>query len=514
MPGTLPAGGLGRRLARNALHAASGRVVALLVWLAITPAMLRALAADGYGLWGLFFALTGWLGSMDLGFSQAALRFVAAARTRADHEEAGEYATLAMLGYVALGLLWLALVPVARDPLIAFLRVPEAIRGSAAFAFTAGAVVFTLSGLATTAASTLQGCGRFDLANLVTLTVSLAQAGGILVAIQRGAGIEGMVIASGAGWLLAWLLGLALLRRGAEGFRWAPPNRALRRLRGTLRFGAPLQVANGFAVLHQHVVDKALLSRFVALAAVAPYELALRVAGAAMTFISLVLLAMIPAAASLHAGEDGHGVRELHRRSNAYVLSLAAAITAALVAAAPAFFAAWLGRPAPDAALALQGLAIAGYWAAASGVAGAMARGVGRTELELEWSGIALLVHLALGLALVPRWQLAGALVALIAGNAVSAAWFLARLARTLRWPVAPVLGEPFGRPLFAAAAGAAAGLALAATLPPVHGGGAWLAAVGVGAGAALVSLALAVATRLLPWREALRLVTPARRQG
>jgi O-antigen/teichoic acid export membrane protein len=506
---SLPASGLGRRLARNTLHAASGRVVALLVWLAITPSMLRALDADGYGLWGLFIALTGWLTSMDLGFSQTALRFVAAARTRDDHGEAGEYATLAMIGYGALGLVWLALVPFVREPLLDFLHLPAAVRGGASFAFTAGAVVFTLSGLATTASSTLQGCGRFDLANFVTLGVSLSQAGGILYAVSRHAGLEGMVIASGAGWLFGWLVGLALLAGGVPDFCWASPGRALGRLRGAVRFGGPMQVANGFAVVHQQVVDKALLARMVALAAVAPYELGLRVASAAATFPMLLLLAMIPAAASLHANDDHAGLRELHRRSNAYVLALAAVITAGLVAGAPTFFAAWLGRPSPQAALALRGLALAGYGAAASGVAGAMARGVGRTELELEWSGIALVVHLGLALALMPAYGLLGALIAYVAGNTVSAAWFLVRLARALGWPAAPIVAEAFGRPLLATAAGVAAGLALARVLPPLAGAAAWPLVVVVGATSSLVTLGVTAATGLLPWREALKLLRP-----
>ena len=66
--------GLGARLARNSLHSASGRVVALFAWLALTPALVRGLGPEGFGVWSLFFALTGWMGALDLGFSQVALR--------------------------------------------------------------------------------------------------------------------------------------------------------------------------------------------------------------------------------------------------------------------------------------------------------------------------------------------------------------------------------------------------------------------------------------------------------
>ena len=40
------------------------------------------LGADGFGIWSLFFALTGYLGALDLGFAQATLRYVSAVRSR------------------------------------------------------------------------------------------------------------------------------------------------------------------------------------------------------------------------------------------------------------------------------------------------------------------------------------------------------------------------------------------------------------------------------------------------
>jgi len=40
--------GLGARLARNSFHSASGRVVAILAWLALTPSLVRALGPEGF----------------------------------------------------------------------------------------------------------------------------------------------------------------------------------------------------------------------------------------------------------------------------------------------------------------------------------------------------------------------------------------------------------------------------------------------------------------------------------
>ncbi|MFN8587562.1 MAG: oligosaccharide flippase family protein [Candidatus Eisenbacteria bacterium] len=506
---TAPGGGLARRLASNTLHAASGRVAGLLLWLLLTPPLYHALGPEGFGVWSLFYALTGWLTALDFGLSGATLRHVAAARARGDAGSAGAFASVSMIGYAALGLVWLALVPVLRGPALDFLRVAGDVRPAADFAFVMGALVFALTGFGTTTAATLQAYERFDLANAVTLTATLTQAAGLGACLAFGWGLPGVVTAAAAGWVVAAFVGLLLLRRGAPGFAWGTPAAAAGKLRESLAFGAPLQLANMLAVAHQQL-DKVLLARFVALGAVAPYELGLRMATSAATFPQLLMMALVPAAAAFHAGGERARLAELHSRSNRWVLFATVTVTAGVVAGAPRLLGAWLGHDDAPAALALRGLMLAACAGLAAGMASVTARGVGRTDLEAEFSAVAFTVHLALGLWLVPARGLEGALIAVIAGNALGAAWFLARLARTLGWPFAATVLVPLALPLLALAAGAALGVALDRLLPAVTGAAAWGATLVVGGGAALACAALALALRYVRWSE-LRRLTGAR---
>ena len=258
----------------------------------------------------------------------------------------------------------------------------------------------------------------------------------------------------------------------------------------------PLQAANAIAVLHQQL-GKLLMVRMVSLASVVPYELGLRVSTACSTFAQLVVVAMIPEASVLHAQAASERLHQLYRRAGRFVTGAAAVATAGLVAAAQPLFSAWLGHPDPAAALALRGLAIAAYAAVAGGVSGAIARGVGRTPIEFEWSSVALVLHGALGLALVPRFGLLGALLAIGCANVVSALWFALRLCRTQGWPAGRALWEPFVLPALAVAAGVAAGspLAHAIHMP-------WLALGVSGAVSALGCFAVLLVTRHLSWGE------------
>jgi O-antigen/teichoic acid export membrane protein len=493
--------GLGRRLVANTMHAATGRVAAIVVWLVLTPPILGALGPDGFAVWSLFFALTGYFGALDFGLAQGTLQRVAAARERGDLTSGGAFATLAALGYVVLGLVWLTVTLAFRGPIMDWLRVPDEVRGAAGFAIVAGAGVFTLSGLANITMAINQACGRFDLANRVLLTLTAQQAIGIPIVLAMHWGLAGLVVNVGLGWTLGLALGLMLLRRAEPEFHWGSASEALRHTRAVIRFGGPMQIGNALSVIHSHL-DKFLLARFVALAAVTPYELGFRVATAANGVPQLLLLAVLPAAAAIHAGETPERLRELYRRANRYVLAAGAITLAVLLGSADRLYLTWLGPGHAGAALALRGIAIAGSIAIATGMGTTVARGIARTDLEAWFAAVALVTHLALSLWLMPKLGIAGALIAIIAANFIGATLFITLLARTLSWPAMHLLLEPCGVPVVAVAVGAVASFALDRALPAARGPLAWAILALVAAVAGGLALAVTLVTRFVRIRE------------
>ena len=287
--------GLARDLAVNTLHAASGRVAAVLVWLFFTPMILRGLGKDGFGVWALFFTLTGQLAALDFGLVQATLRHVAAARERGDHAEAGAFATLGLAGYVLLGVLCAVGLVALSDPILAWLHIPPGQIEVARFALRLGAPVFVLAGFANVVMAVAQGYGRFDVANGIVLTLTAQHAIGIPIVMHNGWGLRGLIANVAIGWALGLVLGLALLPRAARGFRWTWPERASRLVREMARFGGPMQMTSLLWTINLSA-DKLLLSRYVALAAVTTYELGARVANSAFTFPQLMLAAVLPTA--------------------------------------------------------------------------------------------------------------------------------------------------------------------------------------------------------------------------
>ena len=505
-------GGLGQRLARNTLHAATGRLAAVLVWVLFTPPILRALGAEGFAVWALFFALTGYFAALDFGFVQGTLRHVAAARERGAHDEAGAFVTLGMLGFLSLGIVWMALAVLLRASLLAWLHIPASQSAAAGFAILAGALVFTFAGCANVVLATFQGYDRFGLANLVSLLVTLQQAVGILVVLRRGWGLWGLVANVGVGWVFGFLLALVMLARMVPEFRWRGARSSLVHAREALAFGGPMQLASLMAVVHAQA-DKFLLPVFVTLAAVTPYELGSRVLGSVMTFPQLLLLAMLPAAAALHAAGESGQLRKLYQRGDRYVLTVAAVALAVLIGSADRLCATWLGPGHADAALVLRGLSLAAGFVLATGMASVTARAVGRTDLEAWFGGISVVLHVVLSVLLLPRLGLRGTLVAVFVANLVGSSIFLLMVGRVLRWSAWDMLVRPHGVPLLATLAGVAVGVGLDRLLLAPGGFVAWMLLAVVAAAAGLVALGVAVATGYLRWREVRALLAPAPRR-
>jgi O-antigen/teichoic acid export membrane protein len=499
---------LGRRLVLYTLHTASGRVFGILVWMVITPAILGALGTVAFAVWSLFFAFTGYLSALDFGLVLGTVRHVAAARGRGEPEESGRYATLGVLGFLVLAVAWFALTLLLREHALGWLRVPPASADDARSAMLLAPLVFALAGCASVTSAVAQGCGRFDIANLVMVVASAEQLVGVFVVLRAGWGLQGLLLNVGVGWALSALAGVALLARAVPDFRWRSPRASLGRLREVFAFGGVVQITNLLSGIHQQL-DKFLLARFVALAATTTYELGARVALSASSVPGLLLVGVLPTAAHIHAAHDLDRLHRLYERANRYVLLAAAALLAASLGAADRLYLAWLGPGHEASAFTLQMLMIGIVASLSTGIGTSLTRGIGRPELEARFAAVVLTLHAALSLWLVPRIGYRGALVAWIASNVIGAISFLWSMARAMHWSVPGVLLRPHAVPALAAALASAAVWGMGRVLPGAGGALGWLIVVLLGGAAAAVVWFTALATRYVDWREARALLAP-----
>lgn len=493
--------GLGRSIVRNSLFAAAGRLVAIVAWLLLTPAILARLGQTGFAVWAIFFAFTGYFAALDFGLVQGVLRHVAAARVRNDHASAGGHASLGMLGFMVLGVLWCVLAFLFRAPVMGMLRMEEVGVPGAQAVLPLATVVFAAAGCANVGIVTLQACGRFDLANRASLVVTIVQSVGCLAVLHGQHGLVGLMLSVGVGWLGGVFASVMFLRAHVPDFRWGGTSAVRSCWRGALGFGVPLQWAGVCSSLHAQL-DKFMLPSMVGLGAVTSYELGARIPGALQTFPQMLLLALTPVAASLHASGDDAGLHALHARGQRYLLASIVVIAAALLGPAPRWIMAWVGPGQEDAVFVLRGLTVATAFWLASGAATVVVRSLGRTNVEAAYATLSLGLHLLLGIWWMPRYGLSGGVAATVCANAIALPFYLAWTARAAKWRFRDIALKPHVRPVIALATGTLVSEVLGHRLPLLSGFGGWGLLLAHGGLAVLVTTLMLIATRHLDWRE------------
>ncbi len=450
------AAALGRQVARNTLAGYLGRAVYVAGWMVLAPWMLQVLGPERFGLWSLVTVVSGLYLTFDFGLQSALIRYVAEFRAVNDSVRLRAVIGMAAALYAGLSAVWVLVLVLGREPLLGFFRVSAALHDEAAWALASAGVAYSAINLSMFVAALYSGIHRMDLWSLWSVLATLLQLAAVVAVLAVGGGVVGVVLANGAALLLSGIVGLVYLRRLAPDLRLSLPPWPAGLWGRLARYSLALQVINlGLLVLFQ--LEKLLYGRYLGLTEVGEWELAYRLAFGAWSLPALLLPPLLSAIAHLSAAGERERLRRLTERASRVLLVVAFPLAAGLVALAPAAIAAWLGEGHALAARATVALGLALGVNILTGVGATLMRGLDRAGLEAEYHLIGIVLHVGLGLWLVPRVGFDGGLIAVVASTVVSSLWFVFRYHRAIGEPVAPYLR---GIVLPLAAAAAAGGLA------------------------------------------------------
>ena len=496
---------LARAIGRNAGFTAIGRIVTLIVWIAMTPRILAALGPERFGLWSILLAVSGSLATIDLGLGVAVSRFAA---ELAGHRRLPEIRRLVGKAFaVQAGLTVLLVVPALamRDPILERFRVPTAWMDEARPAFLYAMLAFGVGMVANLLTGALQGVQRMELAAAISLPAAVALLAGILAATRAPEPLVALFLVQLAyNGLMVIGMALALLSvtRRAPGIlgavvQAAPVDLSLRRVLGLSSW---LQLTSLFA-LAQNNLDKFLLGALVSLARVGDYEIAWRASYFAYLLPIFFLSALLPAAAAREATHGLEARLALYRRALEPYLWCVLGLTGLLIALAPSLLEAWIGHAPPGAVFMLRCVAIAQAASLGTGIASTAARAGDRAGLESAYVGMAVLLHLGLSYAGWRAWGWPGIPIGFAAAAVLSAVWFVARVDR---WLGVVPLAESLRTALPAFGVSAVAGLAATAVAAAPFGvapGRAHGLIALIAAGGAYVLVGWIVVVTLFPWQ-------------
>jgi O-antigen/teichoic acid export membrane protein len=195
----------------------------------LTPFLLRRLGDAAYGIYVLSASLAAFFTVIDLGLETAVARYTAEYTAKDQGQSLARLAAAGFVAAIAAGLIGLAVCVGFAHYAVLRYGIPTDLQGAAQLLILLNGVAFLFSKPANLLASTLHGLKRFDVANAINVSWSLAHA--IIVTLAIGFLVQPTGEGASRG-LIA--LGVIAGAEGALGvlcYRWA-----LRKIAPQLRF--------------------------------------------------------------------------------------------------------------------------------------------------------------------------------------------------------------------------------------------------------------------------------------
>lgn len=383
-----------RKIARNTLTNTLAYAVAFAANLIILPFVVHTLGNEVYGgIWIVIGTLTASLGLLDLGTGTAFVKYIAEYTTRRDDRSLSELVNTGIVMYTAIGIAILAAAWAIGGPILSLLGVPTALLDDGVFVFRVSVAIFVLANVLSPVSMILTGIQRMDLNALIVMGGQLAGAGGTVFVLRSGWGVRGLIINNLAIVTVTAMVQCAVALHMVQGIRFARSYCRMTMAKRFLRFGMNLQVSKlAQVILFQ--TDRIVSLRMFGMVTATYYDVGARLSSAARSSAMLSISALIPAAAELHAQDDRARLLLLYKRGTKYTAIVATVTFGFITWFASDVMRAWMGTEY----LASVPIAIAlasGYFLNIStGVASALAAGMGRTDYERTYGLFTALVNL------------------------------------------------------------------------------------------------------------------------
>jgi O-antigen/teichoic acid export membrane protein len=503
-------------IAGNTVFNALGRLWEAAISLLLMIYIVNRLDFDGYGLWSLVAAFTGYAALLDFGVSSAFTKYIAEYAARDDRDSVSSVIGTGFFFYLILGLiLFMAGWPLIDGVMALFMKGMAFLHPQNAggvetgqaeelrFLFRGALVLFLATNCIAPFSALPSGLQRMGITNLLSFCASLVKTGAIVFFLENGFGVPGLLYANA---IVLFFFGTASVLIAFyiyPGLRPGPGHVTRPMFRILLDFGWKSQVAK-LSNLINFQTDRVIIGLiFADLTLVGLYRAGEDLATKFRQLPALVVSAMIPAVSDLDARQQHAQLNRLYLRSTKYIAVVTVPLMVyMLVMAEPLMHILFSGRDGLDTAAWVMRIIVLGYAAnLLPGPGVSIALGRGDAGMPMKAGILAMAGNLVLTIVLVMVFGFYGVPAATAIALLISTCWFFLAMRRHADVPIRDLLAAAAGWPLIASLPGGlmAAGCAwyvsaLESRLPNL---------LAAGAGAAIFGLIYVLLLRLLPFLDA-----------
>ncbi|MEP7356117.1 MAG: oligosaccharide flippase family protein, partial [Anaerolineales bacterium] len=278
----------------------------------------------------------------DLGVTGAVVKYMAEHFATGAFDSARRLMATALSLYAALGLALILLALVLAPVFPRVFQVPASEAATASLLVVLMGVLMGLTIAGSITWTVLHGLQRFDLDNLISALTVIVTNIAIVITVQLGGGVIGLVTASIAAAVVMQGFAFWVMLRAAPELSLSLRGARLSEARTIMRFGTALFIGR-FAGRLKSRTDEIVIGRMLPVASIAPYAVAHRPGELNQTLTDQFIKVLEPLASQLDAQGDRAGLRALFLTSTRLTLGLFMLVACGLTILSRPFLTLWVG---------------------------------------------------------------------------------------------------------------------------------------------------------------------------
>lgn len=436
------------RLKKNVFYLSFEKGVNGCITIVLMPVIIRSIGIDNYGLWGILLGILGYLQFLDLGVSSSLERYVAFYHARKD------LLSLQKLLVTSFGYLLLVSTVILINVILfgnAFMHL--IIKNSSSvditnillFAFPA--VFFNI--ITVVFMSIIRGLQRFEISSKIQITGKIVFACSLLLLLHFFNNIFAILIAYSIQSSSVFLLYFIISKKVLPTFSPFKGPISLKILKELITFGYKIQMSSLAFLVTQHF-DKILLSSFFGLTYAGYYEAATRIIFAIRDIPMFLSSVLMPRISELFSQKNNNEINVVYvKTSQQLALFSFFLMVLTLFQGKTILSLLFNSAPAPFSLLVFNVLAIAGFWHVITSASTYIARGLGKTYIEMVAAIVTLFINIFSSLILLHFYSFNGVVFGTAIALFISPLLSYTLLNRVLQIRTRSFLLHVFSKPIF-----------------------------------------------------------------
>jgi len=435
----------------NALSGVVGFAWPILLALVSMPYIVHKLGNEAYGVLALVTSVLGFFAFLDLGVTNASVKYMAEAYAHGDVDKINKIIGSSLVVYLIAGGTGGCVIALMTSTLVQrILKIPPSYIAVSTFAFYVASCGFLLNMVLGVFAAVPKAVQRYDVATKVNIVISTSLTLLTVLTLYLGYGLREVVILNFLSSLVSlvvyMLVAKSLVRDISIRVCFDPVT-----FKKLFSFGAySLLVMISSTILFQ--LDRLMIGTFAGAAQVAfyvvPASIALRING----FVGSIMGVVFPLCSELHATGQQAKLRELYLKASKYAFMLSISIATPLVVLSTQVMKYWMGGEyGLKSSLVLALLSASSFFASLSTIPAFLLDGIGKPRVNAFFAVQSAVVNIALCLLLIPRFGVNGAAFAGLANGLLVAFYLVTVDKKILHIGLQRVLVDIWARPLAAA---------------------------------------------------------------